>query len=284
VGGRTGVLEAAALVDGDVHQHRPRPHPGHQLVADQLRRLGTRDQHRADHQIGPGDHLVEGVRGGGQRLEPTLVERVHLAEALDVAVQQHDVRVHPGRHRRRVHPGDAGADHHHPGRGHSRDPAHQHAAAAGGPHQGRRPDLRGEPAGDLGHRGEQRQRSVRRLHRLVRDGGHAPVGERARALRRRREVQVGEEHLPAAHPVVLGLDRLLDLEDQVRPGPHLVRTVEDPGSGRHVLGVGDRRPQPGPGLDGDIVPVPGELADAGRGDGDPVLVVLDLPRDTDLHL
>src|SRR6476620_5680412 len=46
-----------------------------------------------------------------------------------------------------------------------------------------------------------------------------------------REVEVGEQGLPLAHPVVLRLDGLLDLEDQVPGGPHLVRAVEDPGPG-----------------------------------------------------
>ena len=36
---RAGVLEAAALVDGDVDEHAARLHPRHEVVADQLRRL-----------------------------------------------------------------------------------------------------------------------------------------------------------------------------------------------------------------------------------------------------
>ena len=43
----------------------------------------------------------------------------------------------------------------------------------------------------------------------------------------RGEVQVGEERLPLAHPVVLLLDRLLDLEDQVAGGPHVVGGRQD---------------------------------------------------------
>ena len=39
VGGRAGGLEASALVDGDVDQHRAGPHARHQLVGDQFRGL-----------------------------------------------------------------------------------------------------------------------------------------------------------------------------------------------------------------------------------------------------
>ena len=41
-------------------------------------------------------------------------------------------------------------------------------------------------------------------------------------------MQVGEERLPAPQPVVLLLDRLLDLEQQVGVGPHVVGAVDDP--------------------------------------------------------
>ena len=43
---------------------------------------------------------------------------------------------------------------------HAGHAAGQHAAAAVGAHQVVRADLRGQPARDLGHRGEQRQRAV----------------------------------------------------------------------------------------------------------------------------
>jgi hypothetical protein len=40
-------------------------------------------------------------------------------------------------------------------------------------------------------------------------------------------VQVGEQRLALAHPGVFGLDRLLDLQQQVGLGPHLVRALDD---------------------------------------------------------
>ena len=146
-----------------------------------------------------------------------------------------------------------------------------------------RADLRGEPAGDLGHRGEQRQRPVGQLHGLVRDAGDLAVDQRVGALLGGGQVQVGEEHLPGAHPVVLLGDRLLDLEHQLGGVPHLVGGGEDRGPGGGELVVGDAGPDAGAGLDEDLVTVADELVDARRRDRHAVLVVLDLAWDSDLH-
>ena len=66
------------------------------------------------------------------------------------------------------------------GRVHAGDAAEQHAATAVRAHQAVRADLRRQPAGDLAHRREQRQRAVGQLHRLVGDRG----GAGGRAARR----------------------------------------------------------------------------------------------------
>jgi hypothetical protein len=83
--------------------------------------------------------------------------------------------------------------------------------------------------------------------------------------------------------VVLLLDRLLDLEDQLGGAPHVVGAVHDAGAGRGELRVGDGGADAGAGLDVDLVSVAYELVHAGGGDRHPVLVVLDLARNSDLH-
>src|SRR5690606_25530905 len=50
-GGRARGLEAAALVDGDVHQHAAGLHALEHLAGQHLGRLGAGDQHRAHHQV-----------------------------------------------------------------------------------------------------------------------------------------------------------------------------------------------------------------------------------------
>jgi hypothetical protein len=96
-------------------------------------------------------------------------------------------------------------------------------------------------------------------------------------------VQVREEHLTAAHAVVLLLDRFLDLEDQVALGPDVVRVRQDRGPGGGELVIGDRGTEAGAGLDEHLVTVADELVHARRRDRHPVLVVLDLAGDAYLH-
>ena len=65
--------------------------------------------------------------------------------------------------------------------------------------------------------------------------------------------------------------------------PDVVGGVEDLRAGGDEVLVGDRRADAGVALDEDLVAVADELVHAGRGDRDPVLVVLDLAGDADLH-
>ena len=58
---------------------------------------------------------------------------------------------------------------------------------------------------------------------------------------------------------------------------------QDLRAGGDEVVVGDRRADAGVLLDEDLVPVADQLVHAGRGDGHPVLVVLDLAGDADLH-
>jgi hypothetical protein len=84
--------------------------------------------------------------------------------------------------------------------------------------------------------------------------------------------------------VVLLGDGLLDLQQQVGGGPHLVGGVQDLSARGHVLGVRDRGADTGVVLDDDLVAVAHQLVHAGGGDGHPELVVLDLAGDADLHV
>ena len=65
--GRVGVrrrargLEAAALVDRDVHHDRALLHLLHHLPADELRRGRARNEHRADHEVGRKTWLLDRV-------------------------------------------------------------------------------------------------------------------------------------------------------------------------------------------------------------------------------
>ena len=126
--------------------------------------------------------------------------------------QHRDVSAHAACHSSGVVAGRAAADHDDVGRSHSGDAAHQNAAAAREFHQVIRADLCGEPAGDLAHRRQQRQRAVGRLHRFVRDRRGTRTDQRVGARLRSCKVQVREKCLSRAHQRVLGLDGFLDLQ------------------------------------------------------------------------
>ena len=135
--------------------------------------------------------------------------------------------------------GRAAADHDDVGRADAGHAAHQHAAAARGLHQVIRADLRGEPAGDLAHRRQQRQRAVGGLHGFVRDRGDARAHQRVGAGLRRGQVQVGEQCLAPAHQLVFGLDGLLDFQQQIGLFPDVLGAGDDLGARRLEVGVGD---------------------------------------------
>ena len=96
-------------------------------------------------------------------------------------------------------------------------------------------------------------------------------------------MQIGEHRLALAHAAVLGLDRLLDLQQQIGLGPHLFGGVDHFGAGGLEIVVGDGRTVTRAGLDDHLVAATGQLGHAGRGDGNSELVVLDLGRDSDAH-
>ena len=62
------------------------------------------------------------------------------------------------------------------------------------------------------------------------------------------------------------------------------QALDDFGAGGLEVVVCDGRSFAGPRLDQHLVAVLDQFSDAGRGDGHPVLVVLDFGRDTDVHL
>jgi hypothetical protein len=98
-------------------------------------------------------------------------------------------------------------------------------------------------------------------------------------------MEIGEEDLIAAQAqaaVFLG-DGLFDLQDQVGPGPDVIDVGHDLGPGADEVGVGHGRTLAGIGFDENGVAGRGELPDAGRGDGHPVLVLFPFLRHADDH-
>ena len=220
---RPAGLEAAALVDGDVHQHRAGPHPAHHLSRDQLGRGRARHQHGADHQVG-GQHGLLDRRGGGEQCGRSGAElQIEFLQPRQRFVDDGDTRLQPHRHARGVGAGHATAQHDHLGRRHARDAAQQNAGAALLTFQAMGADLHGHAAGDLAHWRQQRQRAGAVGDRLVGDAGgarlHQPLGLRLVGG----EMEVGEQDLATPQQGDLGGLRLLDLDDQVGRREHRAR-------------------------------------------------------------
>ncbi len=106
------------------------------------------------------------------------VRRHHVgqvAQPLEREVEDRDLRAQSGGHLRRVDADDAAAEDHDLGRRDARHAAEQHAAAAVELLEVLGAFLHRHPAGDLGHRREQRQLARRQLDGLVRDADRAAV-------------------------------------------------------------------------------------------------------------
>ena len=96
------------------------------------------------------------------------------------------------------------------------------------------------------------------------------------------DVQVREEDEPGPEPGILGRDRFLHLQQELRALPHLVDRG-NPGAVGLVGGVLELAAQAGVRLDHDLVAAPHELARARRRQCDAVLLGLDLLGDADAH-
>ena len=110
MGGGVRGLEAAALVDGDVDEHRALLHARQHLAGDQLRRGGAGDQHGADDDVGREALLLQRLDGRIAGVDAAVEDVVELAQARDRAVDDGDVGAEADRHLGRMQADDAAAD------------------------------------------------------------------------------------------------------------------------------------------------------------------------------
>src|ERR1700761_6444847 len=119
--------------------------------------------------------------------------------------------------------------------------------------------------------------------RLVGDAGRAGVDQALGQLGVGRQVQVGEEGVARLEHRHLGGLGLLDLDDRLGRREDGGGIGDDRRALDRVVVVGDPGADAGPRLDEHPVAVLGQLAHAGRGHRDPVLLLLHLGRHADLH-
>ncbi|EIL95731.1 hypothetical protein UU5_09749 [Rhodanobacter sp. 115] len=242
-----------------------------------------RDQHGADQQVGATHQFLDRGAGGehggdgGAELGRQALQRI------GGTVDHGDLGAHAHGDGGRMAAGHAATQNHHFSRRHARHATQQHAAATLGLLQRMRAHLRGEPAGDFGHRSQQRQRAVRGGDGFVGDADGAGVDQVLGLHGIGCQVQVGEQDLALAELLALGCQRLLHLHDHVGFGEHLVRALGDAGTRRHVVGVVDARTQAGTGFHQHLVAVMHQFLHRGGDEAHAVFVVLDFFGHTDAH-
>src|SRR5215216_150392 len=278
--GRPGGLDAAALVYGNVHHNGAVLHARHHIPGDELGRF------RPVHEHGPDDHVRFRHVGGGPR--PVRDDQVHPApenvrevrEPLGVDVKNPHYGAHPHRDLGGLHAHHAAADDRDL---RSRGPRHAakeqtRPALRALQATGRR--LRGHPAGDLAHRGEQGQAPVRELDRLIGYGVDLALHEELGELLVRRKMQVREELVSLSEAVVLLRYGLLDLHDQIRRLEDLLRPLDQPRPSLLVLLVRETSAPTSTRLHNHLVSVVDQLRHPVRLHGNAAFLVFDLLRNT----
>ena len=283
MGGGLGGLEAAPLVDGHVHQHRPLLHGAQHLAGHQARCLGTGDQDGSHHHVRLLDQFADCRRAGHQG---EAVGRHHVAQVAQT-VQVHVQQVHLGSqaagHLGRIDPYHAAADHHHRARVHARHTAQQHTVAALGHLQVLGSLLDGHAPGHFAHGGQQRQAAVGLLDRLVGDANGLAFNQRVGLGQVRGQMQVGEHDLAFTDHVVLGRQGLFDMHDHVGRIEDLFGDVDHLGPGIDVGLIGKAAAGPCGFFHQHRVPVVNHHLHAGRGHAHAVLFRLDLFQYSDNH-
>src|SRR5215469_10782714 len=144
-------------------------------------------------------------------------------------------------------------------------------------------DLRCHSAVDFRHRHEKRQRALL--------GGYSFVGDRSPTTRHqllglraiRRQMQIGEQHLPARQFLALCGEWLLYLHDQFGAAEYGVAIGHYLSPSALIISVYESCARPRLSLDYDLMPLVDKLTHSRGHNADAVFVVFDLPWHTDQH-
>ena len=283
VGGGMAGLEAAALIDGDIDQHRSGLHRAEHGAGDEVRGGGSGDEHRADDEVRLRDTFGEiglvGEAGLGARFEVDAEPFEHFG----IAVEDGDIRAEAHRHLRGIEADDTAADDAHLAGRDAGDAAEQHAAPAMRLFQRGGPGLNAHAAGDLAHRFEQRQAALTAGDGFIGDTDDAGFQQIGGLFGIGGEVEIGVEDL--ARTQHGAFDRLwfLDLDHHFGGGEDGRGIADDLGGGSAVMIVTGTDALPCTALDQHTMAVRGQFARAFGRQTDAIFVVLDLAGAADDH-
>ena len=162
-------LDAAALIDRHVHDHRALLHLVHHRLGDDLRRSRARNQHAADHQVGLATRPLDVVAVRSHRKDAPAEDVIQLTQPVQIQIDQRHLRTHTERNLRRIRAHDPAADDAHIRRRNARNAAQQNAAPAMLLLKISRAHLHAHAPGDFAHRSQQRQRASTVANGLIGD-------------------------------------------------------------------------------------------------------------------
>src|ERR1700687_4468169 len=122
--------DTAALVDSDVDNDGAFLHLAYHCFGHDLGSGGTRDQDSSNDEVGFADGALDVVTVRGDCENAPTEDVIKFTEAVEVEVEQSDLRAHAERDLRCVGADDAAADDAEATRGNARDSAEQNTAAA----------------------------------------------------------------------------------------------------------------------------------------------------------
>src|SRR3990172_7764684 len=281
---RTGRLQGASLVDGNVHHDRSPLHPPKKVPPDEDGSLVPGKQHGGDHEVRP-DHVPFDRYGRGKnRTDAAACLLPDPCKLFPGDVEHGHARPDPRRRPRRVPSRDPRPDHAHRGRLAARDRGKENPPASRRFFQPPGPHLDGHDPRHLAHRAQEGKLDVPG-HRFVGDRRYLPGHQLIRQLREGGQVEVGEQGRPVGEKPEFPGKGFLHLYDEIdAPGVRLVR--DDRRSPPGELRVREPASNPRAFLDEHPRSCLAQRTHAPGGRGDPVLPFLDLPRDADakLHL
>ena len=283
VRGLLGVFEATTLVDGDVHEDGTLLHFLYGLLTHQLRCGSAWNKHGANDKVGFLQFLIDGGRIRNQGAHATGVLIIEALQNVRIQVEHGDLGTQTMGHGNGGRANLAAADHDDACWLGTRNSRNQQAAAT----------LRGEQVVGaldcseatchLGHRSKKWQRTVAVSNRLIGDGSGIGLNKRLSQGTIRGKVQVGKDGKVRTQVLVLRLERLLDLQQQFRLRPSILRGSNDAGTGGLVLRIREGCALTSTGLDEDLVAVVNEGLRAARGKSHAVLVIHDFFRHSNTH-
>ena len=235
---------AASLVDRHVDDHGPRLHELEVVSLDQMGRTCARNQHAADHEIGPRDLLPDRVAVGIEAVDVRRRHVVEIPQPFEVGIEQAHVRTEARSHLGGIGPDAARAEHRHMGRRHARHATQQDAAAHLRLLQILCPLLDAHPPRHLAHRNQQRQSAAVVAERFIGHGGGAGGEKPLRQPPIGGKVKVGEHRLTGADELQLRGLRLLHLHDHVGLTKHLLGRIDEFRPARRIGLVGEARAGP----------------------------------------